>query len=133
MIHIDVEHPRVSRTEGERLFREHGGPTEFLERMNSVLLTIHQGLEQTPPFIRALLEHELFESFVFDVQLRDGAQHRLAGFYTIHEERLGRLGGEALERLSKAGWLQAAYMAIASLSNFRALIERQNRLHAAGR
>jgi hypothetical protein len=65
------------------------------------------------------------------VQLRDGAQHRLAGFYTIHEERLGALGGQALERLSNAGWLHAAYMAIASLSNFRGLIERQNRLHGA--
>jgi hypothetical protein len=133
VIHVDLDHPHVSRKEGERLFREHGGPTEFLERMNSVLLTIHQGLEQTPPFIRALLEHELLESFVFDVQLRDASQHRLAGFYTIHEERLGRLGGGALEALSKAGHLQAAYMAIASLSNFRTLIERQNRLHGADR
>jgi hypothetical protein len=131
MIHIDVDHPRVSATEGERLFREHGGPTEFLERINSMLLTIHEGLEQTAPFVRALLEHELLESFVFDVQLADGAQHRLAGFYTIHEERLGALAGQALERLSKAGWLQAAYMAIASLSHFRALVDRQNRLHAA--
>jgi hypothetical protein len=128
MIHIDVDHPRVSRTQGERLFRDHGGPTEFLERMNSVLLTIHQGLEQTPAFIRALLEHELLESFVFDVQLADNSQHRLAGFYTLHEERLSALPGVALERLSKAGHLQAAYMAIASLSNFRALVERQNRL-----
>ena len=133
MIHIDVDHPRVSRSEGERLFREHGGPTEFLERMNSVLLTIHHGLEQTPPFIRALLEHDLLESFVFDVQSRDGSQQRLAGFYTIHEERLGRLAGETLEGLSKAGHLQAAYMAIASLSHFRGLIERQNRLHDADR
>ena len=29
-----------------------------------------------------------------------------------------------------AGHLQAAYMAVASLSHFRALVERQNRLHA---
>jgi hypothetical protein len=131
MIHIDVDHPRVSETHGERLFREHGGPTEFLERMNSVLLTIHHGLEQTPAFTRALLEHELLESFVFDVQLGDGSQHRLAGFYTIHEERLSALPGDALERMSKAGHLQAAYMAVASLSNFRALVERQKRLHGA--
>lgn len=130
MIHVDLDSPRISRTKGEAVFREHGGTSEFLERMNSLLLAIHQGLEGTPPFIAALLEHELLESFVFDVTLDDGSQNRLAGFYTIHEDRLNALGGDALERLSRAGHLQAAYMAIASLSNFRALIERQNRLHA---
>jgi hypothetical protein len=129
-MHIDIASPRVSRTAGESLFREHGGTTEFTERMNSVLLAIHDGLEQIPAFIAALLEHELLESFVLDVQLHDGSEHRLAGFYTVNEERLAALGGGALERLNKAGYLLPAYMAIASLSNFRALIERRNRLHA---
>ena len=91
--------------------------------MNSVLLAIHQGLESTPPFMAALLEHDLLESFVLDIELDDGSQNRLAGFYIINEERLASLGGAALEKLSKAGHLQAAYMAIASLSNFRDLIE----------
>jgi hypothetical protein len=133
MIHVDLESPRISRTAGEALFREHGGSTEFLERMNSVLLAIHQGLESTPPFIATLLEHDLLETFVLDIELDDGSQNRLAGFYVINEERLASLGGAVLERLSKAGQLQAAYMAIASLSNFRDLIERQNRLHAGDR
>lgn len=130
MIHVDLDSPRISATAGEAVFREHGGATEFLERTNSVLLAIHQGLESTPPFITALLEHNLLESFVFDIALGCGSQNRLAGFYTINEERLAALDGGALERLSKAGHLQAIYMAMASLSNFRALIERQNRLHA---
>ena len=130
MVHVDLDSPRVSRTEGEPLFRAHGGTTEFLERINSVLLAIHEGLDRTPPFIAALLEHDLLESFVFDIQLADGSQNRLAGFYTIHEERLAKLSGNTLEALSKAGHLQEIYMAVASLSNFRALIERQNRLNA---
>jgi SapC len=133
MIHVDLDSPRISRTAGEAVFREHGGTTEFLERMNSVLLTIHRGLEATAPFIAALLEHELLESFVFDITLDDGSQNRLAGFYTINEDRLQALDGAVLERLSKAGHLFAIHMAVASLSNFRALVERQNRLHAADR
>jgi hypothetical protein len=128
VIHVDLDSPRINRWDGEPLFLPHGGNTEFLERMNSVLLAIHQGIEDTEPFIAALLEHELLESFVFDIQLADGSQNRLAGFYTIHEERLLGLSGDALESLNKAGHLLAAYMAIASLSNFRSLIERQNRL-----
>ncbi len=133
MVHIDLASPRVSRTEGEVLFREYGGTTEFLERMTSVLLTIHQGLEAAPAFVDALLQHDLLESFVLDVELNDVSQHRLTGFYTINEERLGALAAGALERLHKAGYLQALYMAIASLSHFRDLIERRNRLNAAHR
>jgi hypothetical protein len=130
MMHVDLDSPRVSRTTGEPLFLPHGGNTEFLERMNSVLLAIHAGLERTPPFVAALLEHELLESFALDIRLADGSDNRLAGFYTIHEERLAALSGSALESLNRAGHLQPAYMAVASLSQFRALIERQNRLNA---
>jgi hypothetical protein len=133
MVHVDLDSARLSSTAGEPVFLPHGGSTEFLEKMNSVLLAIHQGLQGTPAFIAALLEHELLESFVFDIELNDGSNNRLAGFYTINEERLGALSGSALERLNQAGHLQAIYMALASLSNFRALIERKNARHAGQR
>lgn len=126
MVHVDIDSPRVSRTEGEPVFRDHGGTTEFLEQMNSTLLTIHQGLLATPPFLEALQQHELLESFVLDVELDDGSQGRLAGFYTINEDRLAKLGADALASLHQAGHLQAIYMAVASLSQLRALIERKN-------
>ncbi|HKQ14985.1 MAG TPA: SapC family protein [Steroidobacteraceae bacterium] len=132
-VHIDLASPRVSRTEGEALFRDYGGSTDFLERMSSVLLTIHQGLEATPAFFDALVQHDLLESFVLDVELNDRSQHRLTGFYTINEERLGALDASALERLHKSGYLQAIYLALASLSHFRDLIERRNRPNAARR
>ncbi|MFL6672287.1 MAG: SapC family protein [Massilia sp.] len=133
MVHVDLDHPRTSRSDGEPLFLAHGGSTELLERMTSTLLEIHQGLQATPPFIAALLHDELLESFVFDIELDDGSQNRLAGFYTINEDRLNALDGATLERLSRAGYLQAIYMVVASLSNFRALIQRKNRLDAGDR
>lgn len=127
MMHIDLDHPRVGHDQGEPLFRTHGGTTEFLDRMASTLQALHAGLQAVPGFVDALLRHELLESFVLDVSLDDGAQHRLAGFYTINEERLARLDGEALAALHGAGHLEAIYMAIASLSRFRDLIERVRR------
>jgi hypothetical protein len=133
VIHVDLDNPRVSATAGESVFLPHGGNTEFLERVNSVLLAIHEGLASTPAFIAALLEHDLLESFALDIELADGSQNRLAGFYTINEERLAELGGSALQRLHQSGYLQAVYMTIASLSNFRALIERQNQVNAGDR
>jgi len=131
MMHVDLSSPRLSRNQGEAIFREHGGNSEFLERMNSVLLTIHQGVAGIAPFVDALLARDLLESFVFDIELNNGSQNRLAGFYTINEERLLDLNGAVLEQFNRAGHLQAIYMAIASLSNFRALIERVNTLHAS--
>ncbi|HEX9173996.1 MAG TPA: SapC family protein [Telluria sp.] len=127
MVHVDLDNPRVSRTEGEPVFLPHGGNTEFIERMNSTLLALHQGLQDNAGLAAALLEHGLLESFVFDIELDDGSQNRLAGFYTINEERLAALDGAVLERLNRAGYLAAIYFALASLSNFRALIERKNR------
>lgn len=131
LLHVDLDSPRVSRTEGEPVFLEYGGNTDFLERMSSTLLAIHEGLQQTAAFTSALLELNLLESFVFDVELADGSQNRLAGCYTINEERLQALEGPALEQLNRAGFLQPIFMVIASLSNLSALAERKRRAHAA--
>jgi hypothetical protein len=73
MVHLDMDHPRVSTTQGEPVFLAYGGMTEFLERINSVLLTIHQGLQSTPAFMAALLEHDLLEPFALDIEQADGS------------------------------------------------------------
>lgn len=126
MINVDLDHPRVSRTEGEEVFKPHGGTTDYLDRANSLLLAIHQGMAGLPGFLHALLENELLESFTLDVELDDGSQNRLIGFYTINEDRLQALSGEAIAKLHQAGYLQSIYMVLASLSNFRMLIDRKN-------
>jgi len=133
VVHIDLDSPRVSRAEGEPIFREHGGNSEYLEHITGVLGMLHEGIESTPAFILALLEHNLLESFVVDIQFLDGAQHRFAGFYTIQEERLGKLDATALGKLHERGYLLPIYMVIASFSNFRTLIERASKLNAADR
>lgn len=130
MIHVDMDHPRVKAGTGESVFREHGGTTDYLERINSILLALHEGVQGTPAFVGALLQHDLLESFVLDVQLNDDNRSRLAGYYTINEERLAALGAQALGALAAAGHLEPIYMAIASLSCFRDLIERQRREEA---
>lgn len=132
-IHIDLDSPRVSRTEGEALFKEHGGTSDYLNRIGSALATIHQGMQASQPFIAAINEHNLIESFALDIEFRDGAKHRFAGFFTVNEDKLAKLDGAALGRLHEKGYLQAVYMIIASLSHFRDLIERASKLDAAER
>ena len=133
LIHVDLDHPRVRGGIGEALFHDYGGTTEFLERIKSILLALHDGIAATPAFIQALLRHELLESFVLDIQLDDGSNNRLAGFHTIDETRLQALDGTALERLSRDGHLLPIYMVLASLSRLPDLIARMNRRRAAGR
>lgn len=128
-VHLDLDSPRVGDV-GEALFREHGGNTGYMERIASVLLTLHNGLQRVPGFIDALLAHGLLESFVLDVQLDDGSLNRLAGYYTINEDRLRALDAAALGALHAAGHLEPVFMAVASTSNFRGLIDRMNRSRA---
>jgi hypothetical protein len=126
-IHIDLDSPRLSRDEGEALFLAYGGVTPYLDRINSMLLSIHEGLQDVQGFVDALREHELLESFVADIELEDGSQNRLYGFHTINEDKLYTLPGAALESLNRAGHLLSIYMVLASMSNFRDLIERKQR------
>jgi hypothetical protein len=133
MVHIDLDNPRVRSDAGERLFLDQGGTTPFLDRITSVLLALHDGLEATPAFVDALLQYELLESFALDVELDDGSLNRLVGFYTINEDKLRALDGTALQELHGAGFLEPLYMVVASASRFRDLIDRMNRAHVGGR
>ncbi len=126
VIHVDTDSPRISHSEGEPVFLEHGGLTDYLNRINTVLRTIDEGMARKPAFVDALLEHDLLESFTLDVELNDGSKHRLMGFYTINEDKLEKLDGTAVAALHQNGHLGPIFMAIASLSNIRDLISRRN-------
>jgi hypothetical protein len=128
VISVDMDNPRVNETEGETIFMEHGGNTEYLERVNSILKAIYDGFERNSAFIEMLLGMDLLESFVLDVELDDGSEHRMSGFYTINEESLSGLTGDDLVILNNNGYLEPIYMAIASMSNIPLLVEKRNKL-----
>jgi hypothetical protein len=134
VIHIDVEHPRVSKEQGEALFLPFGGNSPYLEQVAGMLETLHFGLQDSQQFVEQLLALELLEAFALDVQLDDGTKHQMIGFYTINEDKLKALSGEALTALHQRGYLQAIYMALASQSNVRTLLRLKNQLvqQAAG-
>lgn len=122
---VDMASPRISLgAEGEAVFLPHGGMSDYLDRMNSVLRTLHEGLEATPEFVQALVAHELLEPVVVDVERPDGTRGQLVGFYVIHEERLAALDAAAVGLLHQADYLQPIYMAIASLSHLPQVIRR---------
>ena len=131
VVSIDMDSPRIHPELGTPVFLEHGGNSEYLENVNSILNVLFVGMRTTKPFFKTLEELDLLESFVLDAQLSDGSEHRLAGFYTINEDVLAELEGPELEMLNKRGYLEAIYMVIASMTNLPALLERKNELRKA--
>lgn len=122
---VDMASPRISLgAQGEAVFLPQGGTTDYIDNINSVLRTLHEGLEAAPEFVQALVAHDLLESVVVDVERPDGSRGQLVGFSMIHEERLAALDAATIGLLHQADYLQPIYMAIASLSHLPTLIRR---------
>ena len=128
-VDIDLAHARIAADgeEGVRPFDDFGRPTPYLEAVIEGLDELDQGYRTSGDFYTALERYELLEPFSLDIELRDGAKHRLVGYHLIDEEKLRKLEPGALAELHSAGFLMPIFMTLASLANLSALIERKNR------
>lgn len=128
VLHIDLDHPKVSADDsGQRLFRDDGSITDYLERVSGILEVIHQSQADDRAFAARLDQLDLLEAVNMDIRLANGSAGQLSGFYTINEERLAALTSEQLGELHKKGWLEPVYMTIASLPKVQALVDRKSR------
>ena len=128
--HVDLDHPRISETEGEPVFKSQGGNSPYLERANRVLKLIHRGMGAVAPMFAAFEEFGLLEARDIEIQLDDRTKYQVPGFLTISEASLVKLDGAQLEKLNKTGFLHFALFALASLGNINWLIELKNRKRA---
>ena len=130
-LHIDLDSPRIVRPEegevGTALFMPHGGFSEYLDHVVQLMESLHGHAQQLPAFIKVLTDHQLLEPVVLDIQKVSGELGRLTGLFTINEERLAALPGEALSTLARDGHLLPIYMQIASLAQLPMLAERASR------
>ena len=132
VVSLDMNSPRVSETEGEALFLEHGGVSDFLTNATEMLETIRLADEMSRTFVAALVEHDLIESVTMQVELNDGSQHELLGYYTINEEKLHNLDDAALGKLHRDRFIESIYMMLASMTSFRTLVEKKNKSLVSG-
>lgn len=128
--HVDLDHPRISTSEGEPIFKSQGGNSPYLERANRMLQLIHRGMGAVAPMFAAFEEAGLLEPRDIEIQLDDRTKYQVPGFLTISEARLAKLDGAQLEKLNKTGFLHFALFALASLANINWLIELKNRKRA---
>jgi hypothetical protein len=127
VIHVDMENPRVSQSEGEPVFLPQGGNSRYLDRIAATLQGIHQGLALSKAMFDAFGTLDLIEPVNVEIKFNTEEQFNLRGLYTISEERLAKLDGDALFKLNSAGFLQGAFLVIASLNNVKKLIDMKHR------
>jgi hypothetical protein len=126
VIHVDLEHPRVSKTEGEALFKPDGGNTRYLDRIADLLNGINQGMEITKPMFEAFQAADLIEPVQLEVKVNSEEQYNLTGLHTISREKLMKLDADQLFKLHRAGYLQGAFLVLSSLNNVQRLIDIKN-------
>lgn len=127
MIRVDLDDPRISRTEGIPLFLPHGGNSPYLERLAGVLRAVFLGNQVMAPMFAAFEAAGLLRPVALDLKLEGDTTIGIADVFTIDEERLAALDGAALETLHRSGFLRSAFLAAASFGNIQRLIELKNR------
>lgn len=127
VIHIDLDHPRVSQTEGQPVFLPQGGNSPYLDHIATVLRGLRDGLDVSKAMFAAFTALDLIEPVKVEIKLSAEERYSLVGLHTINREKLAALDGQALEKLNKSGFLQGAFLVIASMNNVKKLIGMKQR------
>jgi hypothetical protein len=127
MIHVDLDSPRVSETEGEPVFLEMGGNSRYLEQVATILGGINDGIAAMKDMAALLTKHDLIEPVNLEIKLDAQERYDVVGLHTISDEKLRNLGPEAVFELHRSGFLGAAHLVMSSLNNVRRLIDRKRR------
>lgn len=130
MIHIDLDHPRVSQTEGERVFLPQGGNSPYLDHIAAVLRGIANGIEVSKAMFAEFIAMDLIEPVKLEIKVSADQGYDVVGLHTISRQKLGALSGEALERLNRSGFLYGAFLVASSMSNVRRLMAIKQRQRA---
>lgn len=126
VIHINLDHPKVSEQEGYPLFLEYGGNSPYLNHIASILEIIHEGVAVQDRMFNLFSELDLIQPINIEIDLNNGEKYKLLGNHTINQQKLNGLTGDQLERLNKLGFLPLAYAVITSMTNIRKLTEIKN-------
>lgn len=127
MIHVDLDHPRLSRTEGEPLFLPAGGNAPYLQQVSRLLGAIYDGLEIAPAMFAAFEDLALIEPIALEIKFDDHRTYELPGLFTISRQGLADLAAGDLLRLHQSGLLRAAQWVVSSMGNLQALIDLKTR------
>jgi hypothetical protein len=127
VIHVDLDHPRVSFDEGEPVFLPQGGNSPYLEHIATVLRGIRDGVEGGKAMYEAFDSMGLIQPVTFDIKFDSAHGANVTGLLGIDRERLAALDAGSLHALHRAGYLEGAYLVLASMHNLRRLMAAKQR------
>jgi hypothetical protein len=127
VIHVDLDNPRISTSEGEAVFAPQGGNSRYLDRIASILNGLSRGIEASKTMFAAFTAANLIEPIKLEIKFSPEEQYDLLGLHTISQQKLANLDPESLHALNRSGFLQGAFLVAASLSNVQRLIELKQR------
>jgi hypothetical protein len=93
----------------------------------AILQGIHAGIAVSEAMFAAFTALDLIEPVKVEIELNAEERYDLLGMYTVSEEKLRALDGDSLVRLNQSGFLQGAFLVLASLGNVKKLIDLKHR------
>ncbi|WP_420381012.1 SapC family protein [Novosphingobium sp.] len=124
---IDLDHPRISRMEGQPLFGPDGSASPYLDSIVGTMRALTTGATATRAFIDTLLQHKLIEPIAIDVAFDDGTRRDVVGLYTISQDTLQQLDDAVVTDLFRRGYLKLIYLMMASVRHVNGLAQMKNR------
>ena len=104
-----------ARREGEPVFLPQGGNCPYLDHIATVLRGIRDGVEVGKAMFAAFSTLELIQPVTLDIKFDEEHGYSMVGLHGIDRERLAALDGASLDRLNRAGFLEGAYLVLASM------------------
>jgi hypothetical protein len=126
---VDLADARVAAEgeDGELVFKPHGGNAPVLDGAVDALRTLQAGTAIAAKMTALFDELGLVEPVRLQVQFDEHTGVDFDGYLAVVPEKIAGLDGAALERLNKAGLLDVAVFAAASLGTMQRLIARKQR------
>ena len=129
---IDLDSPRISATEGEKLFDSEGEPTTYLAEMSNMMMGVVNSTQRGRQLAQRLNELGLIKGLALEFETVDGQKRNVGGLHTLSEEKFNELPQDTVLDMHSQGQLSSLYAMMASWGQIGGLVERKNaRLRAA--
>lgn len=126
VICIDMDDPQVNTEQGEDVFLAFGGEAPYLEHVKKSLQVIDSGIHFDKTLYTLIASLDLLEPVSIQIKLSNIEEVSFSNYYTINQEKLSKLSGDDLVKLSQYGVLSLLYFILSSLDNFQRLIALKN-------
>lgn len=123
---FDSSNKSFSEQQGEALYGDDGKPSDFLQKITTLLEADLQYGAQTYHFNRKLEELGLIKAIDIIVSYAGGSTHTLKGLHTLDEDKIKLLDTETLVEFNKNGYLTVIHAMLTSIYQLNTMIKMQS-------